>query len=756
MDSTQPDAVFFLDTSFLHRHEIPAEVFDALLSRKVIITPPIWGELGDWIENPFANARFRDALVDAMKNGSPSVIFANPLDWSDDIRESIRYYIFLLLARKLVGPSLRKGYTNKDGRELSPQELIAVIQSRVGDRGTVLAKKGLAEYAKPNLSADEDLVVTAVAYAITTGHETSILTRDRDPLEQFRKFIYLVDTHYRSLLIAESFVDTPENLIKSEGIVDGPYDCVEAGDRCVLNLPRRFTDWVVPKNAQSVLVCCRRFAGDDTRMKIARLTFKAHREMSRLLQIKGKTGGRNYAFPDGRNCHLTISPPFHPWMAGKAIVGRDRNIEFGPFRGPIVDFEYALQEVQRWRSAIVDESALTTAGITPGIRLADFFLSHRLRFSAEPEWRSLAWTELSKAIRFFDAADIFFVDRGVMPRLKRDFRRILMERGISWSVAIRDSTLAADTSEDLTDDERNMLGKMNAFDVRQHAPYDYGFGHYLALLALRRQVGEVIRRRVSKEYGRDCKYGEIDAIAEHYGGVRARRLAEQSTLLPRDRLLFVSDELLVCGAIAAVLEGTNVVFITSDPRFLDQFAKLGCLWRTDYVASEFGRQNADDPMASSAYDSRRSLEEPNGTALGTAIYRRLRRGWRKDVLPSNPYLINLHCWLLGRDNGDSVRFAALTFCAERGMHNLLRVKGLTGGRNVERLDGRNLRISLCGDGDEEAVVSIWNDRMIPIGAADFPEDTRLDLRIAALAAIDISRIHANNEQITMPWYEATP
>jgi hypothetical protein len=76
--------------------------------------------------------------------------------------------------------------------------------------------------------------------------------------------------------------------------------------------------------------------------------------MQRLLQMKGASGGRNYDLPDGKNCHLAISPPFPSDMNGKAIIGKDRMTKIGDFSAPLVDVEYALQEVQRIRRSEVD------------------------------------------------------------------------------------------------------------------------------------------------------------------------------------------------------------------------------------------------------------------------------------------------------------------------------------------------------------------------------------------------------------------
>ncbi|MBN1590842.1 MAG: hypothetical protein JW888_15120 [Pirellulales bacterium] len=439
--STPLDTVFFLDSSFLHRREIPVEIFDALLSRKIAITSLIWGEMQDWIADPFANASFRDVLVNAKRKGSSSVLFLDPEEWPAEICETVRYYVSLLSARKYLARHLRREYAEKHETELSIEKLTSIIQSSVGDRGFVLAKKGLRDYGKPNFSADEDLVVAGVTHAILTGHETVILTRDRDPLEQFRKFGYLLDTHYRSSLIAEAFSDTPENLLEQVSPGETPHDCVEPGDRCILDLPPRFTEWVLPRNASPVTVDCHRLAGDGERMKIASLRFGFQREMLRLLEIKGKTGGRNTDLLDGRNCHLAISPPFIPKVCRNAIIGRDRRLECGPFTGPLVDLQYALQEVQRFRLMAIDESLLGTSWGSTGMKLADFCLAKRLNFASDAEWTDIEWEELSKAIYFFDAAASFWVDRGVMLALRHDVRETLVSRGFGWSTSIRDSTL---------------------------------------------------------------------------------------------------------------------------------------------------------------------------------------------------------------------------------------------------------------------------------------------------------------------------
>ncbi len=471
--------------------------------------------------------------------------------------------------------------------------------------------------------------------------------------------------------------------------------------------------------------------------------------MSRLLRVKGTTGGRNCDVLGDNNCHLAISPPFQSELSGRAIIGRDRIVELGSFTGPRVDLEYALREVQRFRRVSVDTS-IAVDPVTPGMRLADFFLPVRLSFSSDCDWHSIEWTELAKAIRFFDPAAPIYVDRGVITALPPVVRKSIISRGFGWSKSVRDSSVAVAESEGFAEAELASLRRTVAFDVTQQAPHDYGFGFYLALLALRRQFGGVIRHRLVSGEDRDCSDSEVEAVAEEYGGIGARRLVEHARVNWDAPWFYAPDEQLLYGTIYAVLEGADVVFLTRDPLFMEQFAKLMMLLRSDYVASEFGRRHAQDPTAIPEFDSKDASDE--SIRLGRFRPTQLHSGWDAEILPKDPYLVNVQCWLIGRDDGGSVRFSALTYCTERGMHNLLRVKGSTLVRNIEVSADINIRAALGSTCGESAILSLWQDRLIPIGTYQFPRDERLDLRIPAIPAADITRAYSH-ESLGVPWYE---
>ena len=174
------------------------------------------------MNNPFANRAFRDILASARTNGHPSVLFLDPGKWEERIQQSTCYYTELLVLRKLVAQVATSDFHKQHGRQPSPEELTRLVQKKAQDRGLILAKKGLEDCRKFNFHADEELVVCAIFHAILTGHESLILTRDPDLLEQFYKANYLLDTDYRSLLISRSYRETPENLIARD-LPDLPF-----------------------------------------------------------------------------------------------------------------------------------------------------------------------------------------------------------------------------------------------------------------------------------------------------------------------------------------------------------------------------------------------------------------------------------------------------------------------------------------------------------------------------------------------------
>jgi len=99
--------------------------------------------------------------------------------------------------------SARRVFHREHGRDPNPDEeprLADQIQQHLGQR-SVDRDEAAGNYT------DEALVYLAVEHALTTGKQTLVLTRDADVEEQFFKLLWLIDTHYRGMLLADRYVE---------------------------------------------------------------------------------------------------------------------------------------------------------------------------------------------------------------------------------------------------------------------------------------------------------------------------------------------------------------------------------------------------------------------------------------------------------------------------------------------------------------------------------------------------------------------
>ena len=213
INGTLPDAAFFLDTGVFTR-ELNSVVWDALNTRRVLVTPGVCQELLPWLRDPFCNKPVRDAVASAAKAefdlstpASKAVNLNVKLLIPDEefITYGDDYYLRLLALRKMIGPLASSVLTKKLGRAPTQEEFHAEVQSQFGERGYLLAKKGLEAQNSANKLTDEQLVVSAMLTAILKGSEVVVITRDPDVLEQYSKLCTLMKEHYRATLVAEDY-----------------------------------------------------------------------------------------------------------------------------------------------------------------------------------------------------------------------------------------------------------------------------------------------------------------------------------------------------------------------------------------------------------------------------------------------------------------------------------------------------------------------------------------------------------------------
>ena len=328
---------------------MPVELWDALNRQSVVVTPGILFELREWLGDPRRNGIFQRRVLAAFEKRQSSVHLFDVCDFSTTVQAAAKYYIQLLCVRKLVASIERDRFSADCGREPTADELAARCKRITGERGWRLAEKGMNECQKINFGADEEAAVTwAVISAIVSGRETVIMTRDTDVMEQFYKLIYLLDTHYRSCLIACAFANFPSMFEDvSTSNMPGLWDVADPRDAVVKSMPYRFDQRVLPLNFRPVSVQCWLIGGDPARLSMSRLSFLAEREMSQVIRAKGSTGGKNTALLSGRNCHRCFLPHFDNVPADWFLIGSDRVAEFFGLSLPVVDVELSVRTRER-------------------------------------------------------------------------------------------------------------------------------------------------------------------------------------------------------------------------------------------------------------------------------------------------------------------------------------------------------------------------------------------------------------------------
>ena len=351
INGTLPNAEFFPDTSIFTR-DMDTAIWGALRGRRVLIVPQVGHELVPWLKNPFSNKAIRDSVASAMKMGlditaeAPRTVDGMELfvPGKEYAEHGYNYYLNLLALRKMMGPLATAVLTKKLGRAPTQEEFHAEVQSQFGERGYLLARKGLEGQNSPNKLTDEHLVATAMLSAILTGAESVILTRDPDVLEQYAKLCTLIKEHYRATLIAERYSSNPSGYAFEEVPLEneylrafsgGPLLRFETTDRDFNPLPRDF---------HFVMVYCLLIGGEPHNMKVTASSFCAETEMARSLRVIAATDGLTTDKFNGKNC-IIVTEHITPEKQNVAVlIGNERRVRFGDFNAGFVDVNNVLTQ----------------------------------------------------------------------------------------------------------------------------------------------------------------------------------------------------------------------------------------------------------------------------------------------------------------------------------------------------------------------------------------------------------------------------
>jgi hypothetical protein len=121
--SSRQDASFFVDTSFL-RAPLSAMVWDALSNRAVHVTAGVALEIATWLASPNSQTSRNIFAIDSvLRSDRPFVhpTFSNAMPAT--LWFGYKYYLELLMLRKVVGITFAESFKSVHGRFPSKEEL---------------------------------------------------------------------------------------------------------------------------------------------------------------------------------------------------------------------------------------------------------------------------------------------------------------------------------------------------------------------------------------------------------------------------------------------------------------------------------------------------------------------------------------------------------------------------------------------------------------------------------------------------------
>jgi hypothetical protein len=237
------------------------------------------------------------------------------------------------------------------------------------------------------------------------------------------------------------------------------------------------------------------------------------------------------------------------------------------------------------------------------------------------------------------------------------------------------------------------------------------YAYYAFLLQIRRRAGDFVTWEFRKREGRDPTPDELVSGIQRSVGERGLALIHKhGKTATLDR--WATDESLVYFAAKhAVSTGRPTTILTMDQDVLEQFYKLWWFLDTHYRAMLMADEYVRDPLRY------RLLPLPDLPRVRDVFNlddgMLLERGATRmnAVLPRGFKFVSSECWLVGQ------KLVRLTFGAECQMHQLLKMKGATGGLVSDQLRGRNLHpwlVPLPLGRRIKDCAAIVRDRTVPI------------------------------------------
>lgn len=310
------EAALFVDSSIFDSKADPA-LWSELLSKpaRVYFTPRVVKEL-----LPFFRRYPKHPMLAPLRDQDPAVVWHPEPESGSPALAAQEYYVHLLMLRRFPLEFQRQPFSRKHGREPTPAEeakMVLAMQKILGERGMLLYRKPPSPYL-----TDEVLVYLAVAHAVATGQDTTILTADLDIEEQFYKLIELITMHYFGMRLGElyerDFAAFSPKPVPAELLACSPF--LGHGGATIDLGGRGIHDFVCSR-PNFVPVSCLTIG----REYLSQLTYGAETQMQGVIDVKARTKGLSTDRLKGRNVHPWLIPLMTPEVQrGAALVAFDR------------------------------------------------------------------------------------------------------------------------------------------------------------------------------------------------------------------------------------------------------------------------------------------------------------------------------------------------------------------------------------------------------------------------------------------------
>ena len=669
-----------------------------------------------------------------------------------DFGKGVLFYARLLYFRKQAIPLVEDRFVSTEGRQPTEQELANALNAFVG-RGVELAKKGAKEQDRPNAPFDEITLARTVGFALEGGKETLLLTRDRDVVEQFYKLGYLLDTHYRSGLIAAEYERQPRNFKPIRATVAGTFlsDCVEENGAEYLSLPVNATTRLLPDDHTPVPVHCLHLAPTDTpgRFKETLISFGFEREMIRAIECKGKTS-RNVDWDDGRDLHICIHPAIQRELGGVALLAKNKTIEFDGFEFNPIDVELALRATEGLSRMKVLETSATEADEDPSFfeDLATYKSDVRLGFTSPDRWFEATADAAKRAVLLSPPWTAFYCDTS--------FLSLPIDDGLSDAlssrrvVAIRESWEAARKVEGSLRGRWSDAPKWLRVVDRCVGPHARTvFDHYLLLLRSKRWFGRHVRQDLCDKLGRDPTDQEFAAEVFRYRD-GSKKILRARTGISEPHASLCADSLVVSCVINSVMDGADGVLLTGSRDIVEQFNTLMTVVSEDYRAWWYGKTEGADKYL--------HVFKPNPDLVRAGfcespILERLDFKRATRHLPPSPIPVQVGCWGV-EPTALGYQIAPVVFSAERMMWDMFEDKNEWSGQSAMLYSSRDIHRNTGFDKH-----GMWVQHMVGKNAwseigSELLLDNPSDFKLRKVPTYSLIRAQNFSDGAPLPWHSA--